>query len=238
MNLATALAINGQRVLLIDADTWQPSLVPALNIQEHPPGLSALCRAVRNQTITSHELQRQCVQVEFAKHRFALLPGLANPERWPEITPGAMQVILELALATFDAVLIDCPPRFGAELQRKDSPLARDSLLDWLLTNAETNYFVASADPVSIARLVAANPDKCEIVINRYRATTIGLAAKSQISQTLATLLKKKVKAFLPLDQKACDQATHLGAPLASVRRNSPLKAAIGKLARDQKLSG
>jgi len=238
LNLASALAISGQRVLLIDADTWQPSLVTALGIAEHPPGLTALCRAVRNQTITAHELQRQCVQVEFGKNSLALLPGISNPERWPEVTPGALQLILELALATFDSVLVDCAPRFGSNLQRKDSPLTRDALLDWLIEQAETSYFVASADPVSIARLVEASPAKSNIVINRYRSTPIGLAAKTQINQTLKTLLKQEVHSFLPLDQKACDQATQLGAPLVSIRRKSQLKTAIAKLYRDQKLSG
>ena len=238
LNLAAALASSNQRVLLIDADTWQPSQVTALGITEHPVGLAALCRSVRNQTATAHELQRQSQTIEFGKVKLQLIPGISNSDRWAEVTPGAMQVILELALATFDAVVVDCPPRLGAELQRADSPLRRDALLEWLTENAETALFVANADPVGVARLVEANPQNSLIIVNRFRASAIGLAAKLQIKQTVETFIKTTVHAFLPLDQKACDQALQLGGPLQAVRRNSTLLASITKLARDQKLSG
>ena len=227
LNLAHEYAKRSRKVLLIDADTFHPGITKALALKEQPVGVSALCKAARQQTLTVHDIERQSVKIEIAKATFHVVPGLGSAERWPELTPAVMQKIIELAINRYDIVIVDAPPRLGLELSRPDNPTKRDALLDWLIAHAELDYFVTAADPVALSHAIAESPTG-NILVNRFRQAPIGATAKTQITKALADLIKAEPHAFLPEDQKSCDHALLIGAPIT--RSRSPLRQAIDKL--------
>lgn len=239
VNVAAELAVTQKSVLLIDADTQNPSLATLLGIPEHPVGLAALARSVRSGTMSISEIQRQSKELEVAKRVFGFIPGMPARHRWAEVTPSAMQSIIQIAKTEYEYVVVDLPPLLGNELERPESPLKRDALTNWLIENADALLVLAEADPISIGRLVNLEtslnraPANCRIIINRYRTAALGPSAKLQVRDTVQTLMKRKVDHFLPDDPKATDNALARGGTLHSSRAKSPLRKAITKLVRE-----
>ncbi|MEY4348847.1 MAG: hypothetical protein RL719_144, partial [Actinomycetota bacterium] len=82
LNLADALARQGQRVLLLDTDLVSPSLAVQLGVEDQASGISAACKLAREANLDAAQLQRIVVKVSAGSTSFALLPGITGASRW------------------------------------------------------------------------------------------------------------------------------------------------------------
>ena len=221
LSLAANLAASGARVLLVDADIQSPSLATALALSEHPAGLAPLLRFARLARLGDLEFATQSAVLKFGRAKFTFVPGI-TPARWPEVTPGAFQQLLEYCREHFDFVIVDTATSIEAEIFANHSPQGRNDFTRWLLAAAETLVVSLGADPISITRFLQLEPQLAElrqggetsIVVNYYRSRAIGAGAKSEIVRTIKTLTGRRVTAFLDYRPKQHDIALRDGTPI------------------------
>lgn len=245
LNLAAELAKNKARVLLIDADTHAPSLSTALSITDQPAGLAPMLRFARQNRLGPEEFASQSLNLRSSGVTFTLIPGI-NPNRWPEVTPQAFELLLAHASQNFDYVVIDTSAELDPNLYSQAHPAPRNEFTRWLLKHSELLLATFAVDQVSIARFLNVEPELQELrpdkptllVANRFRTSTLGPTAKRQLEQTMEALTNCKIALYLPNDPKAQDAALKNGTPLLGIRSKSQLRKAIAQLVREKKLAG
>lgn len=245
--IAAAVAANaadaGQRVLLIDADTFGGSLAPMLGITDEAPGFASACRLAGAARLTLPELERISVSRQRGAGELLVLTGIANPARWPELTRDRVLTVLEKCREVADLVVVDV----GFSLERDDeiasdafSPRRSAATLT-ALTAADRVLAVADGQAVGLQRFLRARLTLVEIVgdtavdliVNRVRADAVGFGASGQIRHVLARFAGLEPTALIPLDQSACDRALLAGEPVTHASPRSVFSRAIGRYVAD-----
>jgi len=106
------------------------------------------------------------------------------------------------------------------------------------LKEADRVIAVGSADPVGLARFLRAHvdlievcePDRVSVVMNKVRASAIGLNASGQVTQTLSRFGGIEGATLVPWDQPGLDAAVLSGRALVEVAPKSPARLAIKQL--------
>ena len=104
LGLAEAWASAGERVLLIDADTYAPSLGTALGISDEISGLVVACRYADHNALDERTLSSACREIE---KNLWILTGLSDPARWPEIQPQSLTRVIATSREYFDRIVVD-----------------------------------------------------------------------------------------------------------------------------------
>ncbi|WP_181064273.1 septum formation inhibitor-activating ATPase [Pseudoclavibacter sp. AY1F1] len=245
--VASSAANAGQRVLLIDADTFGGSLAPMLGITDEAPGFAAACRLAGAARLTLGELERISVSRSFGRGDLRVLTGIANPARWPELSRDRVLTVLEKCREVADFVVVDV----GFSLESDDeiasdafSPRRSAATLA-TLTVADRVLAVADGQAVGLQRFLRARANLVEVVgetptdviVNRVRADAVGLGAAGQIKHVLSRFAGIEASAFIPLDQAACDRALLAGEPVTYASPRSVFARAIGAYVSDTLLT-
>ncbi len=243
VGVASELAGLGCSTLLVDADVYGGVVGQVLGLLDESPGLAAACRAGNNGALDLPGLARLCRSVAPS---LLVLSGIARADRWPELRPAALEVVLDLARRLTAVTVVDCG--FGLE---QDEELAYDTLAPRrngatlaVLAEADVVLVVGSADPVGLARLVRglaelheALPDVSpRVVVNRVRATAVPGDAAQEVRAALARYAGVQDVLLVPHDVAGLDRALAGGRTLAEAAPDSPVRAALVDLARE--LSG
>ena len=241
LNLAAEAAAAGSRVLLIDADTYAPSIAAALGLTEESAGLAQACRLADQGLLDAGSLAGSGVSVDIKGERMTVLTGVTRSDRWIEIRGTALARVLEHARTLADITVVDCGFSVEADEELSFDTMAprRNAATLVALERADTIYAVGSADPVGVPRLIrglteleAAVPGVSPlIVLNKVRRSTAGRAPERQLSEAWERFGPGKVDAFLPADWEAADAAVLAGAALLEAAPASALRTAIASLA-------
>jgi len=241
VNLAAELAGLGRRALLVDADTYGSSLAMALGMLDESAGIAAVARLAGSGTLAPELVLRHAAQVGPGLH---LLTGLNRAERWPELTPSALDLVWDAARRVVDWVIADCgfclEQDAGAEYP--GTPARRNASTVGTLRAADVVLVVGSADPVGVARLVRALADLSDrelvradaqqvVVVNRVRASSVGSRANDAVREALARFAGVEAPVLVPDDRVACDGALLAGQALREHAPGSPARRAIAALA-------
>ena len=169
--LAEALAESGRRTCLVDADTYAPSVAMALGIVEEASGLIVACRHADNGSLTPAALGGLVRQV---RPGWAVLGGLARPDRWPDVRAGALDRVWAACRESFDVTVVDVG--FCLEDDESAGPWSRRRNAAALTALAAADRVVAVADASAsgAARVVHAWPDLAE----RAPAARLGAGAQ------------------------------------------------------------
>ena len=153
--VAEALAESGQRVCLVDADTYAPAITLALGIVEESSGLVVACRHADNGSLTDTVLRGCARQV---RGTWCILGGLPSAEQWPDLRPAALERVWEACRTTFDVTVVD----IGFCLEDDDAAGAwtrrRNGAALSALAAADHVLAVADAGVVGAARVASAWP--------------------------------------------------------------------------------
>ena len=239
VGLAAELAELGIPTLLVDADVYGGVVAQLLGLLDEAPGVAAACRLANSGTLDLPALAELAVQV---RPNLRVLTGIARAERWPELRPSALEVVLAMARSLAGYVVVDCG--FGLE---RDEELSYDTAAPRrngatlaALDAADTVVAVAAGDPVGLQRYVRALgeladaiPGRVPItVVNRVRAAAIGGGdAAAEISAALARYAGVTDVRFIPLDVSSYDAALAAGRTLPEIAPNSPARQALQSLA-------
>ncbi|WP_206447268.1 nucleotide-binding protein [Agrococcus sp. KRD186] len=239
--LAAELALLGQRVALVDADTTSASVAPALGLLDESPGFAAAARLARAGSLTVDELDRICQQVPSMGGTVRVLTGIGRSSRWPEIGGDRVAEVLERCRDWVDVTVVDV----AASLERDEeissdlfAPRRHAATLA-ALEAADEVLVVAGGDAVGIARLVRSLPElrelvpqaRVRVVVNKVRASAIGIAPERAVQETLRRLAAVTPEACWPFDGRAADAALLEGRPLVDVAGRSRLRRRVQELA-------
>ncbi|WP_306232286.1 AAA family ATPase [Agrococcus beijingensis] len=239
--LAAELAVLGQRVALVDADTTSASIAPALGLLDESPGFAAAARLARAGSLTVDELDRIAQQVPTMGGTLRVLTGIGRASRWPELGAERVAEVLERCRDWADWTVVDV----AASLERDEeissdlfAPRRHAATLA-ALEAADEVVAVAGGDAVGIARLVRALPElrdlvpqaRVRVVVNKVRASAIGIAPERAVQETLRRLAQVTPEACWPFDGRAADAALLEGRPLVDVAGRSRLRRKVQELA-------
>jgi MinD-like ATPase involved in chromosome partitioning or flagellar assembly len=238
VNLAAELAAAGHQVLLVDADSYGGSVGQLLGLLDEAPGLAAACRLANHGTLDGPRLAEVTLEVSPG---LRVLTGITRPDRWLELRPGSLEVVLTVARGLAAWIVIDC----GFCLEQ-DEELTYDTVAPRrngatlvALELAEVVIGVAAADPIGLARYVRALPACAEAaggpprtVVNRLREGVTGAGdPRRAVVDALERYAGTSEVAVVPHDQGAVDTAMAAGRTLAEVAPKSAARLAIRDLA-------
>ena len=238
VGVASEVAGLGWPALLMDADVYGGVVAQLLGLLDESPGLAAACRLANNGTLDRPALVALARQVT---PTLRVLTGIGRADRWPELRPAALEVVLALASSLAAVTVVDC----GFCLEQ-DEELSYDTMAPRrngatlaLLGQADTVLAVGSGDPVGLQRLVRGLAELKEavpgiaprVVVNRLRASAVPGNAEAEVRVALARYAGVQDVSFIPHDVAGVDTAVAAGRTLAEASPASPVRQAIQALA-------
>ena len=185
--LAFVLAGDEPSTILIDGDPWGGDVVQALGVE---PGPSVIWAA--QAIIQDHGV----VQVERGLSRVGrqgpvLLPGLARPSLWQDISGSGWKRLLTWAKTSFSQVVVDMGPSFDIDLEHERRP-SREGINASTLGSSDLVVCVVRADPIGIRNFLCeypqleerVDPQRIRIVLNRVNGDEVGSLGRSIKQQT------------------------------------------------------
>src|SRR5699024_5245575 len=139
--------------VLVDADTYGPSLSQMLGVLDEAPGLVAAARAHDRDTLTEETLDALLPVVQT---NLRLLSGIGVPARWAELRRGAVDGVWSALRRRGGIVVADIAPVLeeDEELSYDTAAPQRNAAALSALEAADAVIAVVAADPVSITRLL------------------------------------------------------------------------------------
>jgi MinD-like ATPase involved in chromosome partitioning or flagellar assembly len=242
IGLAAELAARGHSVCLVDADSYGGTIAPALGLLDEAPGFAAACRLAGSDSLTHAELDRVGQTVPIAGYGgFSVLTGIGRPHRWPELSTSRVTAVLEQCRAWRSVIVIDAG--FSLETDEEvSSDLAaprRNAATIATLRAAHQVIAVGAADPLGLARFLRMHADLLEtvetgsvqVVINRVRASVLGLDPHGQVRQTLERFVRVRDAVLIDDDPDAADAALLTARPVTQAAPRSALSRGIAELA-------
>lgn len=236
LNLGFEFASMDMRVLIVDADSYRPSLASHLGFTEPGPGITAVLRLARAERLTREELFRLTEEIEFGSKSLRVLTGLNSPSRWRELDADGLERAMQVFREQFDVVVIDLSGELEQGLVSASSDVARNSASRSLISLSDLALGVFGADSVGINRFLW---DCREAdfafwpIANRVRSSTLGKNAERQLRDTMHRLLRTELKACIPEDSAATDLSLLKAQPLCHCAKGSKAREAIRLLALD-----
>lgn len=230
--LAAELARRGVRTVLVDADPYGGAVAQQLGILDEVSGLLSAARVAAGGQLPE---RFGSVQRGVGRH-LSVVTGLPRPDRWPEVRPGVVEHLVEVAREHAHVVLDT-----GFSLEHDPSPdlgsrPARNQLTHAALEVADEVVVVGNADPVGLSRLarglvelrdhVAGAPVR--VVVNRMRPT-LGWSEKD-VTGMVAGFTRLAGLHYLPEERAVVDRALVAGRTVVEVG-DSALARGIGGIA-------
>lgn len=232
--IAVEAAAAGVPTVLVDADVYGGVLASAFGLLDESPGLAGACRLAANGRLDADALTNLCWSIGPG---LRLLTGIARPDRWPEVRPSAVPMVLERARSLAPLTVVDCGFCLEADEEISFDTVAprRNGATLAVLGDAETVLAVGSADPAGVERLVRGLAELGEIlpevrprvVLNRVRP---GASPPDENDAAVRRFTGSSVLAQLPEDRPAVDKAWRQGLSLREVAPSSPLRAGLRSL--------
>jgi MinD-like ATPase involved in chromosome partitioning or flagellar assembly len=238
VGIAAELAALGWPALLVDADVYGGVVAQVLGLLDESPGLAAACRQANNGQLDVAALAGLAREVAPA---LRVLTGIARADRWPELRPSALDVVLTLARSLAAVTVVDC----GFALEQ-DEELVYDTMAPRrngatvaVLEQADTVVVVGTADPVGLQRLVRGLSELREtvpglvptVVVNRLRASAIPGDTETEVRAALQRYAGVEQLWVVPQDTEAVDAALAVGRTLTEAAPGSPARQAIQRIA-------
>lgn len=240
IGLAAELAATGAGVLLADADTHGASIAPALGLLDESPGFAAACRLAGNKTLTGRELDRVAQRYESSAGGFRVLTGIGRPSRWPELSAERVEETLRQCRSAADYTVVDTAASLehDEELTSDLAAPRRNAATIAAIRAADEVIAVGAADPLGLARflrghvdlLETAATDRVTVVVNKVRASALGLTPHSQIATTLHRFGGITAPLLIPYDRQACDAALLSARTLLDAAPRAAVRTAIRDL--------
>lgn len=229
----------GTEVLLVDADTHNPSLAQHLAMLDESAGLALAARSAGQGRLDLIRLAELTPRLD--KH-LRVLSGIGRPVRWPEAPSSSLDIVWDRARELADFTIVDA----GADMESDEAltydtraPQRNGATLS-ALAAADLVIIVGAADPVGIQRLVRALAEHDEaglglraermVVVNRVRSSVTGAHPQATLRDALARYAGVEVDVLIPDDPQGFDAAILAGQTLAEAQPHSPARRVIAEL--------
>lgn len=240
-NMAAELAAEGKSVLLVDADSYGASVAAMLGLLDESAGLAQACRLADQGLLDSEALLRIAAPVVTKPGTFRVLTGITRADRWTELRPAALSLVLARARQLVDFTVIDVGFCLESDEELSFDTMAprRNAATLRSLELADEVFAVGAADSIGIPRLVrglaeleSAVPHASpRVVLNKVRASAVGRSPERQLRDAWERYgPTAPLTAFLPADPVSSDAALLSGSLLLEAAPDSPLRRGIAAL--------
>ena len=246
INIAAEIAAAGHTVVLADVDTYSGSIAPSLGLLDEAPGFAAACRLAGSDALTRTEFERIAHRYNSPRGAFWVLTGIGQPSRWPELSAERVGDAIASLRRWADYVVLDTGFSLESDEEISSDLFAprRNAATLAALGSADRVVACGLADPVGMARFLRAWADLTEVittnrvhvVMNRVRASAVGLGAAGQVTGALRRFGGIDAAALVPHDQAGLDAAVLTGRTLRDAAPRSPARLGILTLVRGELL--
>lgn len=214
--LAEEFSRTGSNVLLVDADTYAPSIDLMLGISQDASGLIVACRHADNGSLSPRSLRSSARSLGHGLH---VLGGIPRPERWPDLRPAALAQVWETSRTSFDVTVIDVGACIEAEPSGSMSPVLasmRNAAARSALEVADCVVAVGRSDALSISRLALGLPAVREAAPAAPQVVAMTQVARprerwSQVRSTLEAIGVDAPVVHLDLSQRRAARRVRAG---------------------------
>jgi len=237
INIAAEIAAAGHTVVLADVDTYSGSVAPSLGMLDEAPGFAAGCRLAGTDSLTQSELERIAQRYNSPQGAFWVLTGIGRPSRWPELSSERVSGTIDALRQWVDYVVLDTGFNLESDEEISSDLFAprRNAATLTALRCADQVVACGLADPVGMARFLRAwveladllATDRVSVVMNRVRASAVGLDPAGQVTQALLRFGGIESPILVPHDQQGVDAAVLTGRTLRDAAPKSPARASI-----------
>jgi MinD-like ATPase involved in chromosome partitioning or flagellar assembly len=240
INLAAELAEQGQRVLLIDADSYGGAIAPSLGLIDEAAGFAAVCRLAESGTLSVEELTRLSHQISTGAANMQVLSGIVRSDRWPELSAERVKKVLALAAENFEVVVVDVGFNLETDEEITSDLFAprRNASTLTVLKQADVIVEVAGADALGVARFIRAHdvlveefPESLRVIVLNKVRSALDARGSAQAAATLSRFAGLHDVYELPVDDKAINASFATGKPLSMAAKNSKLRKQVQNLA-------
>jgi len=240
IGIAAELAAHGHSVALADVDTHGASIAPTLGMLDEAPGFAAACRLAGNESLTIEEFERISQRYESGYGGFWVLTGIGRPSRWPELSASRVATTIAVARDWVDYLVLDTASSLENDEEISSDLMAprRNAATITALQEADRIVAVGSADPVGMSRFLRSYVDLVEtvanadvtVVMNRLRASAIGLNPAGQVIETLSRFGGIEMPALVPYARPAIDASILSARTLVDAAPRSAVRTALRDL--------
>lgn len=231
--LADALSERGLTTVLVDADTYGPSVAMALGVRDETSGIVVACRQAELGSLTSASLHALARPVRTG---LQVLTGVATSARWTDIRASALGRLWSTCREAFDVTVVDvgfCLEDDGDDAAAWSRP--RNAAAVTAVAGADRLVAVGNGTPMGAARLVDSWPrvaalsrDHAPVVVaNRVRGARL---ARQWTTAVRELGVSAEVRA-LPDDPDAVTRAWSRAQTPGEGRRRSALRRSVHGLA-------
>jgi MinD-like ATPase involved in chromosome partitioning or flagellar assembly len=238
--LADEAARDGVRTLLVDADTWAPSVSAVLGIVDDGAGLASACRRALAGSLDGVSLAALCREL---RDDLLVLPGIPRAGRWTEVRAAALTDVLEVARGLAQLIVVDCaaPIESDEELVYDTEAPRRNAATFTALDKADAVVVVGTCTPHDTIRLVTGLSDlrahsrdvERYVVVTRVRESLLGRRPSAAIAEALHRHAGVDHVWCVPDDPAAYDEALLTGRTLADVAPGSAARRMLRGLTRE-----
>ena len=151
--LAATLARRNQQVMVVDGDSYAPSLAPMLGLHETQSGVQSLSRQARLETVEAKSLEACAVHYPLGGESFSVVTGLNSPAQYVDCGSLALSLALTTLRAAGYTLVVDlAAPLLHLPGEVIGGPM-RNALTLATLDVADRVLAVANPTPLSILRL-------------------------------------------------------------------------------------
>jgi len=241
VNVAAELAMEGRRVILLDADAYGASVAAHLGLLDESAGLAQACRLADQGRFDAAALERVRVPLTLGTGSLDVLSGLTRPERWTELRGPALAVVLDVCASLYDHVVIDSGFCLEADEELSFDTMAprRNAAALTVLGYADRVYAVGEATAVGLPRLVRSVPALLDaapraqavVLMNKVRQSAVGRFPERQLREAWERFGPPlPIGSFLPFSSEVADLALRNGNVLAESAPQSELRRAVRSL--------
>lgn len=235
LEVADEAARLGVDALLIDADTYGPSVAHRLGVVTDASGLTAACRLAGQGRLDAAALNRASMRLP---SNLVVLTGLARPAGWDALRPAAIDATLAAAQQLYGLTFVDvgfCLEHDSLSWFEPGTP-SRNQAAVAVMAAADVVLAVTGSDPLSLVRLAHALPEMqglaptadMQIVINHAPR---GQNQRREIEELVVSHTNQAPTIMLPSDSEAMTEAMRNGRTLAEMSPRSALRQQLRSLA-------
>ena len=233
--LAATLARRNQRVIVVDADSYAPSLAPMLGLHESRSGVQSLSRHARLETVDAHVLEACAVNFELGAQSFSVVTGLSSAAQYVDCGLLAWSRALTTLRAVGHTLVVDlAAPVLQLAGEIIGGPM-RNALTLSTLEVADRVVVIANPTPLSILRLSRdwsrltelAESASLDVCLNNAPANDRGSLDNSLHALWQFTGVDEAT--VFPRDRLWSDASSGLTALLCAPEGKNPLMTSVGR---------
>ena len=233
--LAATLARRDQRVIVVDADSYAPSLAPMLGLHESRSGVQSLSRHARLETVDADVLEACAVNLELGAQTFSVVTGLNSAAQYVDCGSLAWSRALTTLRAVGHTLVVDlAAPVLQLPGETIGGPM-RNALTLSTLEEADRVLVVANPTQLSILRLSRDWPRLTELAESASLDVCLNNAPandRRSLDNSLHALWQFTgidEATIFPRDRLWSDASSGLSALLCAPEGRNPLMTSVGR---------